>query len=281
MNIVDLLGQQQSAKLLHDRRERAAARKAIAFRSRGPYNRPMSARSDLPDWLAHTLETAPRSPGCYLMVDRLGETVYIGKAQDLRARLSQYFQPSTSDTRFFVGLLDKVLARIDVIVTASVKDALLLENELIKRHQPRFNVKLKDDKNFLSIRVTAMDAEHPWPRLQIVRRRKKDGADYFGPFHSATAIRQTLKVISRHFQLRTCSTRSAAAQPPASCRSIAPRTQPSSRRSSSSSAGAGRRSSPASRPPCRPRPTTSPSSSRRATATRSRPSSARSPRSRS
>ena len=176
----------------------------VAFSARGPYISRMSARSDLPDWLAHTLETAPRSPGCYLMVDRLGETVYIGKAQDLRARLSQYFQPSTSDTRFFVGLLDKVLSRIDVIVTASVKDALLLENELIKRHQPRFNVKLKDDKNFLSIRITAMGDEHPWPRLQIVRRRKKDSADYFGPFHSATAIRQTLKVISRHFQLRTC-----------------------------------------------------------------------------
>jgi excinuclease ABC subunit C len=155
----------------------------------------------IPDWLAHMLDTAPRRPGCYLMKNRLDEVVYIGKAQDLRARLHQYFQPGTSDTRFFVGLLDKVLGAIDIIVSNSAKEALLLENELIKRHQPRFNVKLKDDKNFLNIRI---GAEHPFPRLQVVRRRKKDGAEYFGPFHSATAIRQTLKVVNRYFQLRTC-----------------------------------------------------------------------------
>lgn len=155
----------------------------------------------LPAWLVHTLDTAPRRPGCYLMKDRLGEIVYVGKAQDLRARLGQYFQPGTSDTRFFVGLLDRVLGAIDVIAVDNVKEALLLENELIKRHQPRFNVKLKDDKNFLSIRI---GGEHPFPRLQVVRRRKKDGADYFGPYHSATSIRQTLKVVNRHFQLRTC-----------------------------------------------------------------------------
>jgi len=149
----------------------------------------------------HTLDTTPRRPGCYLMKDRQGEVVYVGKAQDLRTRLGQYFQPGTSDTRFFVGLLDRVLGSIDVILAQNPKEALLLENELIKRHQPRFNVKLKDDKNFLSIRI---GAEHPFPRLQVVRRRKKDGADYFGPYHSATSIRQTLKVVNRHFQLRTC-----------------------------------------------------------------------------
>lgn len=155
----------------------------------------------LPPWLVHVLETAPKKPGCYLMKDQLGEIVYVGKAQDLRSRLNQYFQPSTSDTRFFVGLLDRVLGSIEVIVAQNTKEALLLENELIKRHQPRFNVKLKDDKNFLNIRV---GTEHAFPRLQVVRRRKKDGADYFGPYHSATSIRATLKVVNRHFQLRTC-----------------------------------------------------------------------------
>jgi excinuclease ABC subunit C len=158
-------------------------------------------KGNLPDWLEHTLATAPKKPGCYLMKDRADQVVYVGKAQDLRARLGQYFQPGTSDTRFFVSLLDRVLGAIDVIVAQNAKEALLLENELIKRHQPRFNVKLKDDKNFLNIRI---GAEHPFARLQVVRRRKKDGADYFGPYHSATAIRQTLKVINRHFQLRTC-----------------------------------------------------------------------------
>ncbi|TNF30265.1 MAG: excinuclease ABC subunit UvrC [Deltaproteobacteria bacterium] len=155
----------------------------------------------LPDWLVERLETAPRKPGCYLMKDRLDEVVYVGKAKDLRARLGQYFAPVPGDTRFFVGLLDQVLGSIDVIVASNVKEALLLENELIKRHQPRFNVKLKDDKNFLTIRI---GDEHPWPRLEVVRRRKKDGADYFGPYHSATSIRNTLRVINRHFQLRTC-----------------------------------------------------------------------------
>ena len=154
-----------------------------------------------PDWLAHVLEHAPRKPGCYLMKDRAGAIVYVGKAQDLRARLGQYFQPGTSDTRFFVALLDRVLGAIDLIVAQNAKEALLLENELIKRHQPRFNVKLKDDKNFLNLRI---GYEHAFPRLQVVRRRKRDGADYFGPYHAASAIRATLKVVNRHFQLRTC-----------------------------------------------------------------------------
>jgi len=161
----------------------------------------MRSEDHWPDWLAHTLDTTPRRPGCYIMKDRQAQVVYVGKAQDLRTRLNQYFQPGTSDTRFFVSLLDRVLGSIDVIVAANTKEALLLENELIKRHQPRFNVKLKDDKNFLNIRI---GTEHPFPRLQVVRRRKKDGAEYFGPYHSATSIRQTLKVVNRYFQLRTC-----------------------------------------------------------------------------
>ena len=156
---------------------------------------------ELPAWLVERLETAPRKPGVYLMKDRVDEVVYVGKAQDLKARLAQYFAPVPGDTRFFVGLLDQVLGAIDLIVASNVKEALLLENELIKRHQPRFNVKLKDDKNFLTLRL---GREHAFPRLEVVRRRKADDADYFGPYHSATAIRNTLRVINRHFHLRTC-----------------------------------------------------------------------------
>ncbi|MDP6943075.1 MAG: excinuclease ABC subunit UvrC, partial [Myxococcota bacterium] len=160
--------------------------------------------ADLPDWLQQRLQTAPRAPGCYLMKDRSGKVVYVGKATDLRARLGQYFTPKTGDTRFFVGLLDKILGAIAFIVTDNPKEALVLENELIKRHAPRFNVKLKDDKSFLCLRL---DAQHPWPRLQVVRarNRKDDGADYFGPYASASAIRQTLRVVNRHFGLRTCT----------------------------------------------------------------------------
>ena len=135
------------------------------------------------------------------MKDRQGEIVYVGKAIDLRARLGQYFAPNPGDTRFFVSLLDQVLGDIEVIVARNGKEALLLENQLIKTHQPRFNVKLKDDKNFLSLRLARTK---PWPRLEVVRRRTKDKADYFGPYHSASAIRNTLRVVNRHFQLRTC-----------------------------------------------------------------------------
>jgi len=155
-------------------------------------------KGELPEWLEHTLATTPRKPGCYLMKDRAGEIVYVGKAQDLRARLGQYFQSGTSDTRFFVGLLDRVLGSIEIIVAQNTKEALLLENELIKRHQPRFNVKLKDDKNFPNIRI---GREHAFARLQVVRKRKKDGADYFGPYHSAQGIRAPPKVINRPFPL--------------------------------------------------------------------------------
>lgn len=145
------------------------------------------------------LRTAPERPGVYLMHDRGGQVVYVGKASNLRARLRQYAQGQ--DERFFVHQLRQVLAAIELIVTASEKEALLLENELIKRHQPRYNVKLKDDKRFLHLRL---DSRQPFPRLQVVRRPAQDGAQYFGPYASASAARQAIGQINRHFQLRTC-----------------------------------------------------------------------------
>ncbi len=147
------------------------------------------------------IKTFPTSPGVYLMKDRKDKVVYVGKAANLRARLRSYFARS-GDERFFVRLLDQVLGDIEVVVTRTATEALLLEDQLIKTHQPRFNVQLKDDKNFLNLRLST---RHPFPRLEVVRRRKKDGARYFGPYASATSIRQTLRLINRHFQLRTCS----------------------------------------------------------------------------
>ncbi|MFT7624601.1 MAG: excinuclease ABC subunit C [Myxococcota bacterium] len=134
------------------------------------------------------------------MKDKAGVVVYVGKAANLRSRLRSYFARS-GDDRFFVRLLDHVLGDIEVVVTRSATEALLLEDQLIKTHQPRFNVKLKDDKNFLNLRL---DTRHAFPRLDVVRRRKKDGARYFGPYPSASAIRSTLRLVNRHFQLRTC-----------------------------------------------------------------------------
>src|SRR4051812_33586394 len=152
--------------------------------------------------LAEILDGLPTEPGVYIMKDGRGKVIYIGKAAVLRNRVRQYFQPATSDSRDFVPLLEGIVADIETVVTANEKEALLLENTLIKRHQPRFNVNLKDDKNFLVLRL---DPAAEWPRLEVVRRLGDDGAYYFGPYHSATSCREALRVVNRHFQLRTCT----------------------------------------------------------------------------
>lgn len=145
------------------------------------------------------VRAAPDRPGCYLMLDRHGVICYVGKASSLKNRLRQY--ASGQDERFFVHLLDRVLGDIELVITTTEKDALLLENELIKKHQPRFNVRLKDDKRFLHLKL---DTNQNYPRLQVVRRPADDKAQYFGPYASASSARSTLAQVNRHFQLRTC-----------------------------------------------------------------------------
>jgi len=151
--------------------------------------------------LEEKLERLPAAPGVYLMKDSRGEVIYVGKAVNLRSRVRSYFGRS-SDTRAFIPFLESWLADLDTVVVTNEKEALLLENELIKRYQPRFNVLLKDDKNFICLRL---DPAAEWPRLEVVRRFKRDGAMYFGPYASASSIRETLRIINRYFQLRTCS----------------------------------------------------------------------------
>ncbi|HEY0708344.1 MAG TPA: excinuclease ABC subunit UvrC, partial [Polyangia bacterium] len=152
--------------------------------------------------LAEILDRLPTAPGVYLMKDRRGKIIYVGKAANLRVRVRQYFQPNTGDTRDFVPLLEGIVADIETNITGNEKEALLLENELIKRHQPRFNVKLRDDKNYLVLRL---DPGAEWPRLEVVRNIRDDKAHYFGPYHSASQCREALRVVNRHFQLRTCT----------------------------------------------------------------------------
>jgi excinuclease ABC subunit C len=152
--------------------------------------------------LAEILEGLPAAPGVYIMKDHRGKTVYIGKAAVLRNRVRQYFQPASGDSRDFVPLLEGIVADIETVITSNEKEALLLENTLIKKHQPRFNVNLKDDKNYLVLRL---DPAAEWPRLEVVRKLGDDGASYFGPYHSATSCREALRVVNRHFQLRTCT----------------------------------------------------------------------------
>jgi excinuclease ABC subunit C len=154
--------------------------------------------------LQRTLDDLPAAPGCYLMKDKAGVVVYVGKASSLRSRVRSYFGAPRADERAFVALLDELLGAIEVIVTRSEKEAVLLENELIKKHRPRFNVVLRDDKTFIVLRL---DLTHPYPRLEVRRAReaRDPKARYFGPFSSAWSIRETLKLINRHFQLRTCT----------------------------------------------------------------------------
>ena len=156
----------------------------------------------LAEQLKQKLDTLPTQPGCYLMKDKGGDVVYVGKAVNLRSRVGQYFQERSGDTRAFIPFLEDLLSDVEVMITPSEKDAVLLENELIKKFRPRFNVKLRDDKNFISLRLSNT---HPYPRLEVVRRIRKDGARYFGPFASASSIRETLSIVNRHFQLRTCT----------------------------------------------------------------------------
>src|SRR5581483_2186898 len=99
-----------------------------------------------PEALQARLDTLPTSPGCYLFRNKKNQVVYVGKARSLRARVRQYFQPNSSDYRYFVPLLERVLGDIETIVTATEKEAVILENSLIKQHRPRYNVRLRDDK---------------------------------------------------------------------------------------------------------------------------------------
>lgn len=147
------------------------------------------------------LESLPTSPGVYLMKSAEGIILYVGKAKNLRSRVRSYFSSSGQDPRYIARNTRRLVEDIEVILTTSEKEALLLENNLIKEHTPRFNIKLRDDKNYISIRL---DTRVRWPKLEIVRRPEKDGASYFGPYHSAAAARETLKVVKRSFKLRSC-----------------------------------------------------------------------------
>jgi excinuclease ABC subunit C len=158
----------------------------------------------LPETVTQKLEGLPASPGCYLFYDKKGEVLYVGKAKSLRSRVRSYFQEGGTDTRAFVPFLQKRIGDLETLVTATEKEAAILENSLIKEHKPRFNVKLRDDKEYLTLRLSV---GHAWPRLELVRRPTQDGAGYFGPYHSATAARRTLHLVEKHFQLRTCSDR--------------------------------------------------------------------------
>ena len=146
------------------------------------------------------LAAVPARPGVYLFKDRGGKVIYVGKAASLRSRVSTYLRGG--DERSQVRFLVDRIADVETLVTANDKEALILENNLIKQYKPRYNIRLKDDKSYVSVKVTLNDA---WPRVLVTRRLVKDGSRYFGPFASASAVRETLDTIRKVFPLRTCS----------------------------------------------------------------------------
>jgi len=147
------------------------------------------------------LEGLPRSPGVYLMKDGKGKVIYVGKARELSKRLRSYFF-GRGDQRYTVKFLLSRIADFEYIVTQTEKEALILENTLIKRYKPRYNVHLRDDKTYISLRI---DPKEDYPRITTVRRVKKDGARYFGPYSSAGSVREALRLSHKIFPLRTCS----------------------------------------------------------------------------
>ena len=146
------------------------------------------------------LKTVARTAGVYLMRDGGGKVLYVGKARDLRARLASHRNTARAGGNKTAALLAKT-SEIETILTATEKEALLLESALIKKYRPRYNVILRDDKSYPYIKVTVGEV---WPRVMVIRRRLKDSARYFGPFVSGTAMHETLRLVRALFPLRTC-----------------------------------------------------------------------------
>jgi excinuclease ABC subunit C len=147
------------------------------------------------------LARVPTGPGVYVMRNAAGETIYVGKAANLRSRVRSYFgSPLSMEGK--TRLLSEAIADFEYVVTHTEQEALHLEAALVKRHQPLFNVRLKDDKHYPYLKVDLTD---PWPRVYITRRVTKDGARYFGPFANAGSVRRTLDIVNKLFPWRSCT----------------------------------------------------------------------------
>ena len=147
------------------------------------------------------LKATPAKPGVYLMRDSSGDVLYVGKAAGLRSRVSSYFASSANLPRKIANMVGKV-ADYEYIVTESEQEALILECNLIKEHQPPFNARLKDDKSYPFIKI---DVSEDFPQVYITRRVNKDGSRYFGPFASAGSVRRTLNLLKKLFPYRSCT----------------------------------------------------------------------------
>lgn len=151
--------------------------------------------------LETTLKMLPTRPGVYVMKDKAGNVIYVGKAVNLRHRVRSYFQRGAGANSFKIRELVRHVAQVETIVTATELEALILECNLIKQHRPKFNIRLKDDKNYLYVKI---DVRSPWPRVYTTRRVLNDGARYFGPYSSSRSLHATLDVLKKIFPYRSC-----------------------------------------------------------------------------
>ncbi|PCJ62149.1 MAG: excinuclease ABC subunit C [Planctomycetota bacterium] len=151
--------------------------------------------------LQKKLENLPDKSGVYIFKNNKNKIIYIGKAKVLKNRVKSYFN-QTEDNRIFYKKLISNIENIDWLITNSEKEALILENSLIKQFKPKYNIDLKDDSNFYSVKI---DTTKEFPRLELVRVQKNDSSHYFGPYSSAASVKQTVGFLNKLFQLRTCS----------------------------------------------------------------------------
>src|SRR4030043_71062 len=151
--------------------------------------------------LKEQLKILPARPGVYLFKDSVGKVIYVGKASSLRNRVKAYFSSSTKLSFKLERLVDRI-SDLEAIVTDTEYEALILENNLIKKYHPVYNVRLKDDKTFPYLKI---DLKNDWPTVRITRRFHKDGDRYFGPYVSAYSLRQTMKLIRKIFPFRSCN----------------------------------------------------------------------------
>ena len=148
--------------------------------------------------IKNLVQTLPGKPGVYRYLDKEGKVIYVGKAKNLKKRVSSYFTKNHPSGK--LKLLVRKIADIKFIVTDSESDALLLENNLIKKYQPRYNILLKDDKSFPWICIK----NEPFPRVFPTRNPQKDGSEYYGPYTSVKMMRTLLDIIKQLYPLRTC-----------------------------------------------------------------------------
>lgn len=155
----------------------------------------------IPEHLEATVKNLPALPGCYLFYDQRGEVIYVGKAVNLRNRVRSYFNPNTWAASPKTARLVKEIARIEVVVRGNELEALIQEAELIKKHRPRYNIRLKDDKRYPYLKVTWQD---DFPTVVVTRRIERDGARYYGPYSSAKAVYATRDALRKMFPFLSC-----------------------------------------------------------------------------